>query len=134
MQAIIQVTCAIIVKNNRVLCAQRSENMPHSLLWEFPGGKIEAGETASTCIIREIKEELNMNIKILEALESHFYTYAQKKKIELIPFICSCIDGNLMLKEHKDIRWVLFSELNHLDWVEADVSIAAFLMKKYCQT
>jgi 8-oxo-dGTP diphosphatase len=133
MQATIQVTCAIIVKNNRVLCAQRSENMSHPLLWEFPGGKIEAGETASDCIIREIKEELNINIEILEVLESHIYTYAQKRRIELIPFICSCIGGNLVLKEHKAIRWVLFSELNHLNWVAADVSIAAILMKKYYQ-
>lgn len=134
MQAAIRVTCAIIIENNRVLCAQRSENMSHPLLWEFPGGKIEAGETASACIIREIKEELNIEINILERLESHFHTYPQKKEIELIPFICSYIDGNFMLKEHKEIRWVSFSELNQLNWAEADLTIVKFLQNKYCQT
>lgn len=134
MQAAIRVTCAIIVKNNRVLCAQRSENMSHPLLWEFPGGKIEAEETASACIIREIKEELNIDIKISEELESHYHSYPQKKEIELIPFICSYIGGNFMLKEHKEIRWVCFSELNQLDWAEADLTIVEFLQNKFSKT
>lgn len=131
MQAAIRVTCAIIIESNRVLCAQRSENMSHPLLWEFPGGKIEAGETASACIIREIKEELNIEINILERLESHFHTYPQKQEIELIPFICSFIGSNIKLKEHKCIRWVLVKDLDKLDWAAADLPIVTIIQEKY---
>lgn len=132
MQAAIRVTCAIIVKNQGVLCAQRSKNMPHPLLWEFPGGKIEAGESATACIIREIKEELNLEIKIFKKLESHFHTYPGKQKIELIPFICGFIESDIKLKEHKCIRWVMFHDLNKLDWAEADLPIVSIIQKKYC--
>lgn len=132
MQAAIRVTCAIIIENNKILCAQRSQNMSHPLLWEFPGGKIEAGESEAACIIREIKEELNIEINILERLESHFHTYPQKKEIELIPFICGYIGGNFKLKEHKEIRWVSYFDLQQLDWAAADLPIVKVLENKYC--
>lgn len=134
MQAAIRVTCAIIIEDNKILCAQRSKNMSHPLLWEFPGGKIETGETEAACIVREIKEELNIEINILERLKSHFYTYPQKKEIELIPFICGFISGNFKLKEHKEIRWVSFCDLEQLDWAAADIPIVKILKEKYCQS
>ncbi|AFL84771.1 ADP-ribose pyrophosphatase [Belliella baltica DSM 15883] len=132
MQSAIRVTCAIIFENKQVLCAQRSKNMSHPLLWEFPGGKIEERETESACIIREIKEELNIEINILERLESHYHTYPQKKEIELIPFICGYKSGNFKLKEHKEIRWVPICEIDQLDWAAADIPIMKFILNKYC--
>jgi len=119
----IQVTCALITNNqNQVLVAQRSETMSLPLKWEFPGGKIEADETAEDCLIREIKEELNIEIQIVKALPLNTHAYL-KVTIELIPFICKQISGEIILKEHAQYRWLHKNDLLALDWADADVPI-----------
>ncbi len=119
----LQVTCALIINNqNQVLAAQRSETMSLPLKWEFPGGKIEPGETAEDCLIREIKEELNIHIEIIKALPANIHTYP-KITIELIPFICRRMNGEIILKEHAQIKWLDKDELLALDWADADVPI-----------
>lgn len=119
----LQVTCALIINaQNQILAAQRSQAMNLPLKWEFPGGKIELGETAEDCLIREIKEELNIEISIIKALPSNTYTYP-KITIELIPFICEHIAGEIILKEHAQYRWLHKNELLALDWADADVPI-----------
>src|SRR5438067_2370928 len=119
----LQVTCALITNNQaQVLAAQRSETMGLPLKWEFPGGKIEPEETAEDCLVREIKEELNIEISIIEALPSNTHTYP-KITIELIPFICEHISGKIILKEHAQYRWLHKNELLALDWADADVPI-----------
>ena len=82
----IEVTCAIIEHNNKVLITQRSAKMALPLKWEFPGGKIEKNETAEACLIREILEELDVNIKITKQLKSNTHEYSETKIIKLIPF------------------------------------------------
>jgi 8-oxo-dGTP diphosphatase len=120
---VIKVTCALIVNNqNCLLAAQRSQVMSLPLKWEFPGGKIEPEETAEDCLIREIKEELNIEIKIIQALPSNTHTYP-KITIELIPFICEHINGEIILKEHAQFKWLHTDELLALDWADADVPI-----------
>ena len=119
----IKVTCALIVNNqNCILAAQRSQTMSLPLKWEFPGGKIEPDETAEDCLIREIKEELNIEIKIIHALPPNTHTYP-KITIELIPFICEHINGEIILKEHAQFKWLQTNELLALDWADADVPI-----------
>ena len=119
----IEVTCAIIEYNNKVLVTQRSEKMALPLKWEFPGGKIEKGETAEACLIREILEELHINIKITKQLNTNTHQYSETKTIKLIPFICELIDGEIKLIEHANYLWLTKSELVNLDWAEADVPI-----------
>ncbi len=119
----IEVTCAIIEHDNKVLVTQRSEKMALPLKWEFPGGKIEKGETAEACLIREILEELHINIKISKQLNSNTHQYSETKTIILIPFICELIDGEIKLTEHANFLWLSKSELSNLDWAEADVPI-----------
>ncbi len=119
----IQVTCALIENNNQILCAQRSENMSLPLKWEFPGGKLEKDETLEDCLKREIKEELGLNVKILERLPSNTHKYSDKKIIELIPFRCSLQTSEINLKEHSKIEWVTVSQLANFDWAEADIPI-----------
>src|SRR5207253_4899938 len=119
----IVVTCAIIEDNGKVLCAQRIELMNLPLKWEFPGGKLEAGETLETCLIREIKEELGIEISIGEKLPASRHTYSSTKEICLHPFICTIQAGHISLKEHKQIAWVQLFELKQLDWAEADIPI-----------
>ena len=119
----IEVTCAIIEHNNKVLVTQRSEMMALPLKWEFPGGKIEKGETAEACLVREILEELHINIRITKQLNTNTHQYSDTKTIKLIPFICELIDGEIKLTEHANFLWLSKSELSNLDWAEADVPI-----------
>ena len=73
----IHVVCAVIEQNGLILCAQRFESMALPLKWEFPGGKIEPGEAEEHALIREIQEELNVDIEILERLPVHDYAFTQ---------------------------------------------------------
>lgn len=85
-QKMIQVICAIILKDNKILVTQRSEKMSLPLKWEFPGGKLEIYENEIDCIKREIKEELNIEIEVLKRLSNSVFDYGTFK-INLIPFI-----------------------------------------------
>lgn len=118
----IDVTCAIIVEGNKVLVTQRSEKMSLPLKWEFPGGKIEENETAESCVLREIKEELNLEIEIITRLESKKFDYPAFS-INLIPFISKYLSGIINLNEHKDYKWVTKEEMKLLDWAPADIQI-----------
>lgn len=127
----IQVTCALIEDDNQVLCAQRSEKMSLPLKWEFPGGKLEKGETLEDCLKREIKEELGLNVKILEKLPSNTHKYTDKKIIELIPFRCSLQTSEIDLKEHSRIEWASISQLENFDWAEADIPIVQHYIQNF---
>lgn len=96
--------------------------MPLPLKWEFPGGKIEENETAEECLIREIKEELNIEIEITGSLSPNDHQYPDKL-IRLIPFICRQVGGEIILKEHDDYKWMDVKDLLDLDWAEADVGV-----------
>jgi 8-oxo-dGTP diphosphatase len=128
MPKIINVTCAIIVKENKVLVAQRSETMKLPLKWEFPGGKLEENESEIECIKREIKEEINIDIEVVKKLSSSFYDYGTFK-INLIPFIANYILGEIKLLEHKDYKLLKKTELLSLDWAEADLPIVEEFLK-----
>jgi 8-oxo-dGTP diphosphatase len=127
---VIEVSCAIILDGERVLATQRSEEMPHPLKWEFPGGKLKPGETPENCIIREIREELGVEITVLQLLPSVKHAYSTNH-IKLIPFICRIKGGEISLSEHKSYCWVHRTELGQIDWLEADVDVLV-LLERYC--
>ena len=120
----IQVVAAIITFNNKILCVQRSENKhPYiSKKYEFPGGKIELGESKEEAIKREIKEELKMEINIDREflMVSHQYPDFH---LTMYSFLCSCKDSSLTLTEHIDFKWLDKNELEELDWAAADIPI-----------
>lgn len=118
----LKVTCALINQNGKVLCAQRSKSMSLPLKWELPGGKVELGEEPKATIVRELYEELGIEIEILKALTPNAHTYTNQA-IELIPFICKIIDGEPRANEHEKIEWISLSKLLELDWAEADIPI-----------
>jgi len=125
----IRVTCAIIRNDdNEVLVVQRGEDSDHPHKWEFPGGKVSRGETDEECIIREIREELSMDIVICMKMEpvDHDYGY---KKIRLVPFICDTLDDMPVLTEHTDFKWKPLQELVSVDFCEADVKVASMYME-----
>jgi 8-oxo-dGTP diphosphatase len=125
-----EVSCAVIMDGDRVLVTQRSERMPHPLKWEFPGGKLQPGETPEGCIIREIREELGVEISVLQLLPSVRHRYPDSD-IKLIPFICTIKKGEIDLSEHRSCSWVSRSDLDQIDWLEADIGVVA-LIDKYC--
>ncbi|MBK7626381.1 MAG: (deoxy)nucleoside triphosphate pyrophosphohydrolase [Bacteroidales bacterium] len=120
----INVTCAIIRnEDNEVLIVQRGETTDHPLKWEFPGGKLAKGESVEECIIREIKEELSMDIVICGRVPEVEHDYGHKQ-IKLIPFICDTLDDMPFLSEHLAYRWIAPEELNSIDFSEADIPVA----------
>lgn len=125
---IIQVTCAIIKFDDKVLAVQRSETMKLPLKWEFAGGKIEKGESETDCIKREILEELNIKIEIKERLTPVTHQYPNFK-IKLIPFIAEYLSGKLKLREHCSFLLADKNELINLDWAEADLPILKEFIK-----
>jgi 8-oxo-dGTP diphosphatase len=126
----LQVVCAIIIHQNKVLAAKRSTSMPHPGYWEFPGGKVEDGETPEECLHREIKEELKCRVKIQKSLP-HFFYYYPNKEIEFIPFMCTLENTDPHPMEHEEIRWLNQNELEQVKWLPADIEIKDFLYVNY---
>jgi 8-oxo-dGTP diphosphatase len=118
----IRVTCGIILQHDKVLVTQRSEKMKLPLKWEFPGGKMEQNETPENCLVREIKEELNIEIEIIRRLRAHPYHY-ETFSITLLPFISRYVSGEITLAEHKEYKWLYMNELKNLDWAPADIPV-----------
>jgi len=120
----INVTCAVIRnEENEVLIVQRGEATDHPFKWEFPGGKMAKEETEEECIIREINEELSMEVVIFSKLPEVVYNYGHKQ-IKLIPFICDTLDELPFLSEHIAYKWVIPGNLKSVDFSEADVFVA----------
>lgn len=127
----IAVTCALIFHHEKILTAQRSSKMDLPSLWEFPGGKVEAGESQTACIIREIKEELGIQIEVLERVGEFDYSYSEELAIRLIPFLAIWKSGEIILLEHEQISWVGKSDLNMLKWAPADIPIVQYLERNW---
>ena len=108
------------------MIARRQPGGPTGNKWEFPGGKIDPGETAEQAIVREISEELCCIVKPTGRLASAKHAYTEFT-IFLLPIRCEISEGNPFALEHAEIRWVLKNQLSHYDWADADLQIA----KKY---
>jgi 8-oxo-dGTP diphosphatase len=120
----IDVTCAIIRnEENDILIVQRGEKSDHPFKWEFPGGKTTSGESHEECIIREVSEELSIDIVICGKLMPVEYDYGNKQ-IRLIPFICDTLDELPLLSEHLEFRWASVEDLANTDFCEADILVA----------
>ena len=125
----IDVSCALIISHEgQVLVAQRSLSMHLPLKWEFPGGKVERHESAEDCLIREIREELGVEIKIVKSMAPSVYDQG-KQVIRLIPFECTLVSGEVLLTEHAAFLWLDPAELDQLDWAEADIPIVKNFME-----
>lgn len=119
----INVVAAVIKDDNgKILITQRNLKKSQGGLWEFPGGKIEPNETKEQAIIREIKEELTIDINVKGYIDEKIFTYPEKD-INLISLECSIINGNIELLEHEDYRWVSSSELENFEFAPADMFI-----------
>ena len=117
----IRVSAAIIRKNAAIFATQRGYG-DFKGGWEFPGGKIEAGETPEEALRREIREELKVNVGIDEYLMTVEYDYPQFH-LSMDCFLCHLESGEITLTEHEAARWLKAEELDEVDWLPADVEV-----------
>ena len=119
--SIIKVVAAIIVQNHKVFATQRGYG-DFKDGWEFPGGKIEAGETPEQALAREIREELNTEIEVGERLCTVEHDYPAFH-LSMQCFLCRVISGDFVLREHEAARWLGSEELWSVDWLPADIEV-----------
>ena len=117
----IEVAAAIIVKDNRIFATQRGYG-EFKDGWEFPGGKIEPGESAQEALVRERREELDVDIRVGKLLETVEYDYPEFH-LTMHCFICELLSEEIVLKEHEDARWLKKEELDSVGWLPADVGV-----------
>ena len=122
----INVVAAIIKKKESYFIAQRNKEKYMGLKWEFPGGKVDPGETLSQALSREIHEELNINIRVHEKLAQEKYK-DNEINIVLHYFLCSIIDGTIKLNEHEAMEWVEKKDFNKYDFVAGDGNITSII-------
>jgi len=120
----LEVVAAVIIVDDKILCVQRNKTKYEytSYKYEFPGGKVEKKETPEQALLREIREELHMDITILRPFLTTQHTYPDFK-LTLHSYLCTCPNRDLTLTEHIDAKWMDRDLLAVLDWAEADVDV-----------
>lgn len=124
----INVAAAVIINDNRIFATQRGYGQWKDW-WEFPGGKIESGESPEEALRREIREELATEIIVGDLLTTVEYDYPDFH-LSMQCFLCKTASGNLTLLEHEDARWLTKDELDSVNWLPADKNVIALLMKQ----
>lgn len=129
MKKLVRVVGAVIEHQGNILCAQRSEQMSLPLLWEFPGGKIEQGETDIEALKREIQEEMKCDLAVGEKVTTttHEYDFVI---IELTTYRCTLQETMPTLTEHSQIKWLAPKALHQLEWAPADIPAVDLLVEQ----
>ncbi len=122
LRIMLQVVCAIVERGEFVLAACRGPEMRDPWKWEFPGGKVEAGETKEAALHRELAEELSLEVDILEAMAPVTYE-GRDISIQLWPFRCSWTSGEPLPLEHAETVWIRPADLATLDFSAPDLTI-----------
>ena len=117
----IRVAAAVILRNNAVFATQRGYG-PWKDWWEFPGGKIEQGETPQAALVREIREELDTRIAVGEKFADVEFDYPEFH-LSMTCYLAEVVSGSLVLKEHESARWLRREELDAVRWLPADSSV-----------
>lgn len=123
------VTAAIIIKDDRVLIAQRADPPKLAGFWEFPGGKVEEGETVEECLVREIQEELSIDVAVLSWYGQSIYKY-ESGAIDLQAFTCKIVSGSITNNTHAEIRWCRAQELSDWSFLPADIPLVKRLISE----
>ena len=118
----LHVACALIERDGLLLAVRRSASMSLPLKWEFPGGKIEPGESPAECLRREVLEELDVEVEVGESLPAVAHDYPEFSVI-LYPLRCRITAGEPVLKEHAEARWLAAADVRALDWAAADLPV-----------
>ena len=118
---IIRVVAAVIKDGDKIFATERGYG-DFKGGWEFPGGKIEAGETPQEALKREIKEELDVDIEVHDLIDTVEYDYPEFH-LSMECFWCEIINGKLVLKEHQAARWLTKETINDVEWLPADLDV-----------
>ncbi|WP_166240955.1 (deoxy)nucleoside triphosphate pyrophosphohydrolase [Paenibacillus turpanensis] len=129
MKTIDVVGAVITNEEGQILCALRSEKMSQPGMWEFPGGKIESGETHEQSLVREIREELGCEILVGELLSDDTYEYPAVR-VRLITYFAAIGSGTPVPNEHEKLEWVDRADLMRLEWARADIPAVEKLVGK----
>ncbi len=123
----IEVVAAVLVRDGRVFATQRGYG-EFKDKWEFPGGKMEAGEGREEALRREIREELDAEIAVGKLLCTVEYDYPAFH-LTMHCYLCSVVSGTLVLKEHESARWLSADGLESVDWLPADIQVIPIIRK-----
>ncbi len=119
----IQVVCGVIENvNGEFLACLRPSGKHLEGLWEFPGGKIEEGESATEALVRELEEELSIKVEVGAAMTVVVWNYGDTT-IQLRPFHCQVVTGHLQLNEHEAYQWLAPNDFKRVTWAAADLPI-----------
>jgi 8-oxo-dGTP diphosphatase len=128
----IDVAAAVIEnREGRILIARRKPEITLGGYWEFPGGKIEAGETPAACAARELREEMDVHIETGDTLMETVHDYGGGKVVRLIAVRAILLGGHMKLHDHDDIRWVTISEMGDYLFAPADEAIVERLVEDH---
>jgi 8-oxo-dGTP diphosphatase len=125
----ITVAAGILKRDGRILICQRKRNGAFPLQWEFPGGKVEAGEDVQTCLRRELREELAIETEIGPEVSAFQYTYPNGFQVNLVFFRVNTYTGEIANQAFEQILWVEPHELTTYDFLEADQALVARLAR-----
>ena len=125
---VVKVVAAIIAQEGRIFATQRGYG-EFKDGWEFPGGKIEEGETPQQALVREIQEELDTEVEVGDLLGTVEYDYPTFH-LSMQCFLCRIKAGSLNLKEHEAARWLAEDELDSVDWLPADIEVLDWIRRK----
>lgn len=118
---VINVVAAIVIDDGKIFATQRGYG-EFAGGWEFPGGKIETGETSQEALVRELREELNMDVHVGRLFERVEYDYPNFH-LTMECFLCTMKSDSYILKEHKAAKWIAPTNLDDVDWLPADIGV-----------
>jgi 8-oxo-dGTP diphosphatase len=124
-----KISAGVIFQNNKILACQRKKDSYYGLKWEFPGGKVENDEDVRECLIRELREELNITPVIGKLFYIEKFKYPDGFEFEISFFIINEYNGEIKNIVFEEIRWVNLSDLSTLDFLEADKEVIGLLQK-----
>ncbi len=130
MNEALQVVAALIWREDKFLICQRPSNKKRALLWEFVGGKVEIGESEENALIRECREELDINIAVDNKYFDVMHHY-EDVDVHLTLFNAHILDGKPTMIEHNDMRWISVDEIDNFEFCPADVDILDKIKKDY---
>jgi 8-oxo-dGTP diphosphatase len=124
------VTAAVIVHNGKILLTKRKADVPYPLLWEFPGGKVEPGEDPRDCIVREIREELAIEVAVTGIYEVVYYKYPERAVL-VLAYRCQWLSGEIIDLDVTEHRWTRPGDLMRFQLLPADLPLAEKICEEF---
>lgn len=119
----IKVVAAILQNDDKILIAKKKEGKPLAGFYEFPGGKVEEGENPEDSLVRELMEEMSIKVTVKDYVGKSIYDYGNGKVIELLGYTAEIIEGDIVLTDHDEYRWVTLEEVCNYNIEPADIPL-----------